>query len=91
MATSTPEIALDEKRDVEHIDQEEFGQHMHIPKREAPPLVRDLSPEERAEMEKKLRRKIDLRLMPMVIIMYVPRNGCTESRLTACQVHSQLH
>lgn len=63
---------LDEKHDVEHIDQEEFGQHMHIARKEAPPLVRDLTPEDKVHLEAKLRRKIDLRLMPMVIIMYGP-------------------
>lgn len=75
MTNSDHEInaTLDEKRDIEHIDAEELGQHMHIPKREAPELVRDLSAEERTRLEIKLRRKIDLRLMPMVIIMYEPQ------------------
>ncbi|KAL1642936.1 hypothetical protein SLS58_005178 [Diplodia intermedia] len=90
MAASAPEIStLDEKRDVETIDQEEFGQHMHIPKGEAPPLVRDLTPEQRTEMEAKLRRKIDLRLMPMIIIMYIlnyiDRNNIAAARLSGME------
>ncbi|GME25154.1 Pantothenate transporter [Neofusicoccum parvum] len=91
MTASEPEISttLDEKKDIEHIDQDEFGQHMHIPKREAPELVRDLSPEERARLEKKLRRKIDLRLMPMVIIMYIlnyiDRNNIAAARLSGME------
>ncbi|OJD30853.1 pantothenate transporter liz1 [Diplodia corticola] len=90
MAAPAPEITmLDEKRDAEHIDQEEFGQHMHIPKREAPPLVRDLTPEQRTEMEAKLRRKIDLRLMPMIIIMYIlnyiDRNNIAAARLSGME------
>lgn len=36
-----------------------------------PPLVRAMTPEERAEREKKLVRKIDLRLLPMIILMYI--------------------
>lgn len=36
-----------------------------------PELVRKMTPEERAEREKKLVRKIDLRLLPMIILMYI--------------------
>jgi len=37
---------------------------------EAPELVRMMSPEQRAIAEKKLKRKIDIRLLPMLILMY---------------------
>jgi len=37
---------------------------------EAPELVRMMSPEQRALAEKKLKRKIDIRLLPMLILMY---------------------
>jgi hypothetical protein len=54
-------------------------------KRQPPPYVRSLSPEERAFVEKKLVRKIDLRLIPMIIIMYVmnylDRNNIAAARL----------
>lgn len=40
-------------------------------KMEAPPLIRELSPEGRVALEKQLKRKIDLRLMPMAILMYI--------------------
>jgi hypothetical protein len=36
-----------------------------------PELVARMSPEERIHIEAKLKRKIDLRLMPMIIIMYI--------------------
>lgn len=49
--------------EVEDVDKQPRGLVM-------PPLVRDMSPEVRAELEKKLRRKIDYRLLPPVIIMY---------------------
>jgi hypothetical protein len=37
----------------------------------APPLVATMSAEERIEAEKKMRRKIDTRLLPMIILMYI--------------------
>lgn len=38
---------------------------------EPPEWIAALSPEERVEIEFKLKRKIDLRLLPMVILMYI--------------------
>ncbi len=38
---------------------------------ETPEWIRNLSPQERLEIESKLKRKIDLRLMPMIILMYI--------------------
>lgn len=38
---------------------------------EPPEIIRNMSPEERARLEKKLRLKIDLRLLPMIILMYI--------------------
>ena len=36
-----------------------------------PEIIARLSPDERLALEAKLRRKIDLRLLPMVILMYI--------------------
>lgn len=56
---------------------------------EAPELIRDLSPEERAEVEKQLVRSIDLHLLPMVILMYImnylDRNNIASARLAGLQ------
>lgn len=41
------------------------------PRKEAPAYVAGLSPEERAAAEKALVRKIDIRLLPMIIVMYI--------------------
>jgi hypothetical protein len=41
------------------------------PRKEAPAYVAGLTPEEREKAEKALVRKIDLRLLPMIIIMYI--------------------
>ena len=38
---------------------------------EAPEFIRNMTPEERMEVESRLKRKIDFRLMPMIILMYI--------------------
>jgi hypothetical protein len=38
---------------------------------EAPEFIRNMTPEERHAIESKLKRKIDFRLMPMIILMYI--------------------
>lgn len=38
---------------------------------ELPPLLRGLSPDEIAVLEKKLKRKIDWRMIPPLIVMYI--------------------
>lgn len=56
----------------------------------APPvLVVAMSPERRAEAEKALVRKIDIRLMPMIVLMYImnylDRNNIAAARLGALE------
>ncbi|KAF1947409.1 pantothenate transporter liz1 [Clathrospora elynae] len=55
----------------------------------APPLVVAMSPEQRFEAEKRLRRKIDTRLLPMIILMYImnylDRNNIAAVRLAGLQ------
>ncbi len=36
-----------------------------------PELVRNMTPEQREAAESRLRRKIDMRLMPMIVLMYI--------------------
>jgi hypothetical protein len=38
---------------------------------EAPEFIRNMTPEERQTVEARLKRKIDFRLMPMIILMYI--------------------
>lgn len=63
-------------------------------KREAPPLVRDLSSEDRKNLEFALVRKIDLRLLPMVILMYIlnylDRNNIAAARLAGLEDDLEL-
>lgn len=68
-------------RDMESgLDGKGNGQHVEDPvsmrptgKRtfQAPEFLRNMSPEERLHLEYKLKRKIDLRLLPMIVLMYI--------------------
>lgn len=62
-----------DKQATEYFDEIEAVQDAVKPSRtlEAPPLVRDLSPADRERLEKSLVRKIDFRLLPPVILMYI--------------------
>lgn len=42
-----------------------------VPTTDLPPLLRDLSADELKRIEKKLLRKMDIRLMPTLIIVYI--------------------
>lgn len=60
-----------------------------------PPIgIRNLSPEESLALEKRLRRKIDLRLMPMLILMYIlnylDRNNIAAARLAGLEDELKL-
>lgn len=60
-----------------------------------PPIsIRHLSPEERLRLEQKMRKKIDLRLMPMLILMYIlnylDRNNIAAARLAGLESELNL-
>ena len=61
----------------------------------APELVRNLSPGDRESLETRLRRKIDLRLLPMVVAMYImnylDRNNIAAARLAGLEKDLHLH
>jgi hypothetical protein len=56
---------------------------------EAPPLVLAMSPERRLAVEKSLRSKIDFRLLPMVVLIYImnylDRNNIAAARLAGLE------
>ncbi len=60
-----------------------------------PELVRKMSPEERVAAEARLKRKIDLRLLPMIILMYIlnylDRNNIAAARLAGLQDDLKLN
>ncbi|KAL8887515.1 MAG: hypothetical protein Q9192_006314 [Flavoplaca navasiana] len=87
-----------EKLDIEHVsntslDPADASQPARR-RREAPPLVRDLGPEERARLEMFLVKKIDLRLLPMLILMYLmnylDRNNIAAARLAGLEEELEL-
>jgi hypothetical protein len=53
------------------------------PSKEAPAYVAGLSPEERRKAEKALVRKIDIRLLPMLVIMYI-LNYLDRNNIVSC-------
>lgn len=59
-----------------------------------PPLVAAMSPEQRVDAEAKLRKKIDTRLLPMIILMYImnylDRNNIAAVRLAGLQTELNL-
>ena len=61
----------------------------------APEIIRNLSPDDRERLETNLRRKIDLRLMPMVVTMYIlnylDRNNIAAARLAGLERDLHLH
>ncbi|KAJ5743211.1 hypothetical protein N7533_010313 [Penicillium manginii] len=65
------------------------------PRKEAPAYVAGLSPEDREKAERALVRKIDLRLLPMLIIMYIlnylDRNNIAAARLAGLESDLGLH
>jgi len=52
---------------------------------EAPEFIRNMTPKERLEVETRLKRKIDIRLMPMITLMYImnylDRNNIAAAKL----------
>jgi hypothetical protein len=64
------------------------------PRREAPAYIANLSTEERAQAERTLVRKIDIRLIPMIIIMYImnylDRNNIAAARLAGLEEELSL-
>lgn len=59
--------ATEDKKDVSYIQDAAVALQQMVP----PELVRAMSPEQRQAAEKKLVRKIDIRLLPMLILMYI--------------------
>jgi len=84
----------DEKAAVDMIDRVETAHTQGLTRMEAPELVRNMSPEERAHAEKILVRKIDFRLMPMLVIMYIlnylDRNNIASARLAGLETDLAL-
>jgi len=81
LGVSTLDSGSDEKNHSHHVDGAEPAARVF----QAPEFIRNMSPEQRASVELSLRRKIDLRLMPMIVIMYImnylDRNNIAAAKL----------
>lgn len=94
-AAGANEYSADDKFAAQHVSDSSVANHA-VPNRrqEAPPLVRIMSDEERSVREAHLVRKIDLRLMPMIILMYImnylDRNNIAAARLAGLQKELKL-
>jgi hypothetical protein len=69
--------ASEEKGRIQHVDSDTTPPvdlaNPTVPARvfQAPDFIRNMTAEERIDVENRLRRKIDIRLMPMIVIMYI--------------------
>ena len=94
-AAGANEYGAGDKFAVQHVSDTSIANHA-LPNRrqEAPPLVRIMSDEERSFREAALVRKIDLRLMPMIILIYImnylDRNNIAAARLAGLQKELKL-
>ncbi|ORY13834.1 pantothenate transporter liz1 [Clohesyomyces aquaticus] len=91
---------LDNKVGVDHISDDGIsptkapGHGASHSKLQPPELVAAMTPEYRTEAERRLRKKIDTRLLPMIILMYImnylDRNNIAAVRLAGLQDELQL-
>jgi hypothetical protein len=86
------------KNSFDHVELVENGSvHHSVPEKQsrAPELIRNMTPELRAKLESSLRRKIDLRLLPMIVIMYIlnylDRNNIAAARLAGLEKDLKMH
>ncbi|TVY21478.1 MFS transporter prlL [Lachnellula arida] len=91
LAGADIESGSDDKGGIQHVDND--GKDVQgptvastsAPAFEPPEYVRNLTPEQRIAVENKLKRKIDMRLMPMIVLMYImnylDRNNIAAAKL----------
>jgi len=89
------EHSPDSKYDIDHVDQADLANvERPITRLEAPPLIREMDKEHRAHVERLLVKKIDFRLLPAIIIMYImnylDRNNIASARLAGLETELGL-
>ena len=84
---------LPDKDTAQHINHPEDASRCSL-KLEVPELVRNMTPEYRLKLETQLKRKIDLRILPTIILMYImnylDRNNIAAARLAGLQADLNL-
>lgn len=90
MAETPRSILSDEKVDVSSDEVASAARGQRLP----PMSIRHLSPEELLALEKQMRRRIDIRLMPMLILMYIlnymDRNNIAAAKLVGLDTELKL-
>lgn len=71
MSSVCEDVTLNMKKTRTHTSVLSTKKDIVIDDRRLPPLLRGLGPEEIVNLEKKLKRKIDWRMMPPLIVMYI--------------------
>lgn len=96
--STTNELSPDAKGKMDQVEMvENASVHDSIPdkKSRAPALIQAWSPEERQRLESSLRNKIDLRLMPLIVLMYIlnylDRNNIAAARLAGLEKDLKMH
>ncbi|KAF7128534.1 hypothetical protein CNMCM5793_003322 [Aspergillus hiratsukae] len=83
-----PEDGID-KSHIDNVEVAVANADRPNPRKEAPAYVAGLDPEERRKAERALVRKIDIRLLPMLVIMYIlnylDRNNIAAARLAGLE------
>ena len=88
---TTPELQdyVDDSKHADHISDTSLENAPARSRREPPELIKKLTFEERQRLEKALTRKIDLRILPMLILIYImnylDRNNIAAARLAGLQ------
>lgn len=93
---NSPAAASDddvEKNRVEQVEHATSHDDKPVVNHRMPAILAELSPEDRAILSLKLRKKIDLRLLPMMLLMYImnylDRNNIASAKLAGLE--SDLH
>ncbi len=84
-----------DKLTLRHVSDDSFANGVGQDRsREAPPMIKVMTDEERYRAELALVRKIDIRLMPMAILIYImnylDRNNIAAARLAGLQTELKL-
>ena len=65
------DLKKNEKFDMGHLSPEKVQRGEAIDISQLPPLLQNLAVEEREALEKRLVRRLDIRLMPMLVLIYI--------------------
>lgn len=93
MATDDP-YPINTSKPSEKADGKALHNEISVPTSRAPASVQNLSTEQRVRVEKALVRKVDIRLLPMIVLMYImnylDRNNIAAAKLAGLLTDLEL-